>query len=241
MSLSSSDRPARLPLASRVWGIVRAPRATFAAVVAHPTWLGVLILTVTVATVTAMALYSTEIGRQALLDQRVDLLEGFGQTVDDERYARLEQDIPGLSRLQLGMTALGLPLLVFGIAGVSQLVYRNSSPAPTTFAQALAVVAHAGVVLIVRALVLAPWNYVRESLGSPLNLSVLFPSLEEGSFLSSFLGSFDLFVVWWGLVLAVGLGVLYHRSTRSVAITIFATYGVMAIAIAGAKSALGGQ
>lgn len=233
--------PSAMPsLASRVIGIVRAPRQTFTTIIGQPTWLGLLVLTTVAATGAAGALYATEVGQQALLDQRVDLLEGFGQTVDDDRYARLEGDIPGIARQQLLMTALGLPLLTIGIAAASRVMLGSTAPRPT-LRQALAVVTHADVVFLVRAFVLAPWNYVRESLGSPLNLSIVFPSLEEGSFLSSFLGSFDLFVVWWGLVLAVGLSVLYHRSTRAMAMTVFGVYGVLAVVMAGARSALGAQ
>ena len=44
-----------------------------------------------------------------------------------------------------------------------------------------------------------------------------------------------------GTVLAIGLSVLYHRTTRSMAVSVFSVYGLVAVAIAGAKSALGGQ
>jgi len=61
---------------------------------------------------------------------------------------------------------------------------------------------------------------------------VLFPMLPEGSFLAKFLGTIDLFTVWWVMVMAIGLAVVYRRKTRPIAISLFALYGVIAVAIA---------
>jgi hypothetical protein len=136
--------------------------------------------------------------------------------------------------------AAGIPMLTVAIGLGARACFGGTAP-EATLTQSLAVAAHAGVTLVARFLLLLPWNYVRESLGSPLSLSVLAPGLAEGSFAASFLGSIDLFMVWWATALAIGFAVLYHRKVRAVALPMFATYGVIALAIAGAKSALGGQ
>ena len=39
----------------------------------------------------------------------------------------------------------------------------------------------------------------------------------------------DLFIVWWVIVLAIGLGVLYRRRTQPIAITLFGVYTVIAL------------
>jgi hypothetical protein len=227
-------------LPRRVLGVILSPAMVFRTLAAEPRWAGILVLTVAVAAGASGVLFWTDVGQQALLDQRVDLLEGFGQLVDDERYAWLESDVPSLACEQLAIIVLGLPLLTVAL-GVGAHVTYGARTAGVTLRHALAVVAHAGAILMVRYLIVSPWNYVRESLGSPLNFGVLFPFLEEGGFAASFLGMLDVFVLWWVLVLATGLGVLYHRSTRSVAATILAVYAGLAVVIAGARSALGGQ
>jgi hypothetical protein len=38
--------------------------------------------------------------------------------------------------------------------------------------------------------------------------------------------------VWWLVVLAIGLGVLYRRKTQPIAITLFGIYAVIILAIA---------
>ena len=60
--------------------------------------------------------------------------------------------------------------------------------------------------------------------------------LPEKSFVANFLSAIDVFAVWWVLVLAMGLAVLYRRRTQPIAITLFLLYGVIAIAIAAFKS-----
>jgi hypothetical protein len=63
--------------------------------------------------------------------------------------------------------------------------------------------------------------------------------LPEGSFLANFLGTIDLFVIWWMLVLAIGLSVLYRRKTASIMIGLSSVYIIIALAIAAIKAAVG--
>ena len=63
-----------------------------------------------------------------------------------------------------------------------------------------------------------PMNYLRGTLSSATNLAVLLPMIDETSFLGRLLGMVDLFIIWWLVVLAIGLGVLYRRRTQPIAI-----------------------
>jgi hypothetical protein len=65
--------------------------------------------------------------------------------------------------------------------------------------------------------------------------------LEEGSFLARLAGFVDLFAIWWLVVLSIGLAVAYRKRTQSVAITIFSIYAVIALAVAGVMSMMGGS
>ena len=76
-------------------------------------------------------------------------------------------------------------------------------------------------------------------MSSATNLSVFFPFLPEGSFLANFLGTIDLFVLWWMLVLAIGLSVLFRRKTASIMMGLGAVYLIIALAIAAIKAAVG--
>jgi uncharacterized membrane-anchored protein len=50
----------------------------------------------------------------------------------------------------------------------------------------------------------------------------------------------DLFIVWWLIVLAIGLGVLYRRRTQPIAISLLAVYALIALSIATVMSRVGG-
>jgi len=77
-------------------------------------------------------------------------------------------------------------------------------------------------------------------LGGQASLAVFVPLLDENSFPARLLGSIDLFLIWWMISLAIGLGVLYKRRTAPIATTMLVTYGVMGLAIAAVRSALAG-
>jgi hypothetical protein len=228
-------------LPARVFGILTSPRDTFAKVVANPRWLGMLVLSLVVTVAASWWFLGTDIGRQALLDQQVASMESFGMQVNDAQYAQLQERLEYAQYFQAGGALIGGPIITFLLAGLLLGVFSGLLGGQATFKQVLAVVTHSGAVGILQQLFATPLNYVRESLSSPTNLSVFFPMLEEGSFLSSFLGTVDLFIVWWVVVLGIGLSVLYRRKTTSVVLGLFGVYAVIALAIAAAKAALGGQ
>ena len=80
----------------RVTGVLLHPRATMAEVVRHPvfitTWVAVLLAVL----VCGGLLLSTDVGRQALVDERVRVTEALGGRVDDAQYARLQANPPYL-------------------------------------------------------------------------------------------------------------------------------------------------
>jgi hypothetical protein len=108
------------------------------------------------------------------------------------------------------------------------------------FTQVLAVVVHAGVILVLRDVVAAPLNYARESLASPLTLLQFFGMFDEASPLARVLAMIDLFMIWWLVVLAIGLAVLYRTRARTVAAGLLAACAGIALLLAGSMAALGG-
>ncbi len=231
--------PAAAGLLARAVGIVTAPRRTLEAVVAHPSWVGMLVLTIGVAAACSGALLSTEAGQVALVDQQVRTLESFGQAVDDARYAELERRSRDGGAIQAAQVIVGVPLAALAMAALIFRVNRRRAPA-VAFRAVLAVVVHSGVILAVHHLVLSPLNYVRETLSSPTNVAVLFPMLEDGTIPARFLGTIDLFVLWWIVVLALGLGVLYRRPARWFGVRLFGMYLALALGLAVIMAVAGG-
>ncbi len=73
--------------------IITAPRETYAAVAAVPRWLGMAILVIVVVAGCQMWFQSTEIGKQATLDESIRRIESFGIKVSDQMYEETRKAI----------------------------------------------------------------------------------------------------------------------------------------------------
>jgi hypothetical protein len=79
---------------------------------------------------------------------------------------------------------------------------------------------------------------VRETLSSPSTLKALMPFIDDATFLGRLLSTIDLFQIWGTVSVAIGLGVLYKRKTAPIAISLFAVYFVILLALAAVRTAL---
>ncbi len=222
-------------LVGRLLGMVTSPQATYRAVASRPTWLAVALVIVVVTCGAQFWFQSTDIGKQATLDEAVRRTESFGFKVSDSMYEQMRQSImePPPWRLVLSGVSMAVvpPIVWVVLAGLLFLVFAATG-GQATFKQVFAVVVHSAVIGTLGSLLMTPVNYFRQTLSSATNLGVFVPFLPEGSFLARLLGMVDLFVVWWVMVLAIGLAVVYGKKTRSVAIGLFTVYAVLAVVIA---------
>jgi hypothetical protein len=236
-SALSSDNSSTI---GRIAGVVRQPRATFEAVASSPRSAVLLALLFAVYFLASAALLSTDVGRLALVDQWEGTAAAFGRPVDDAGYVELqrlsERGIP-----YAAVTALASgPVAAVALAAVLFAWFTGFRGGKASFAQVLAVVATASVVLMLRHLVATPLNYARETMGSPTSLA-LFATVDPGSAVARFLGLVDLFVVWWLIMLAMGIAVLYRRRLRGVALLFIGVYVGLALLLSSAMAVLGGS
>jgi hypothetical protein len=219
--------------------VVLRPRITFAELVRRPAWWDTWALVVTVVALCATALLTTEMGQQALVDERVRVIETFGGTVSDEAYAGLQANPPLWVYLSSGSRMLLTPVVTLLVAAACWIVARREG-VHARFVQTLSIVVHASVVLALGQLVATPLHFVRESLTSPLNLAAVLPLMEEGTLRARFFGAVDIFAAWWMCLIAVGLSALTGRRARRYAFSFAAVYFGFAAIIAVAIAALGG-
>lgn len=219
-------------LPERVWGILTSPRETFADVVARPRWFGMMALVILVTVVGMGGFLYTDVGQQAWIDQSVRGQEAFGIQVTDEAYAQLEKMAPWAPVLTAVNMVIFQPLMTLIVAGILFAVFNAALGGDSSFKQTFAVVVHTGAITIVQQLFVTPLNYVRESMSSATNLAVFLPMLDETSFVAKLFGAIDLFLVWWVVLLAIGLSVLYRRKTGPIATGLFVVYAIIAIIIA---------
>ena len=232
--------PAPKSLLARFIGIITSPRATFISVVPFPKWLGMLALTTVIVAFFAALPMTTEAGRQSAIDQQVSSMKSFGFEVSDEMYAQLEKRSKTMPYTTAGSVLFFWPIVTVIIAAILFGIFNVALGGEASFKQMFTVLVHAAAVSALSAVFSGIVNYLRGGVGSAANLGALLPMLPEQSFAANLLGTVDVFLIWYVIVLAMGLGVLYKRRTQPIAISLLAFYAVVALVIAVVKSRTGG-
>ncbi len=225
-------------LVARFIGMIVSPRDTFLSVVAHPRWFGMLAVVCLGMAALIGGYLSTKVGQQAWLDAASS--SPFTGPVSDQQYAAMEKMAPYAGYLAVGQMLIMTPILCLVTSGILFAVFNAALGGDATFKQLFSVVVHASAVSLLGQLYTAPVNYARGTLSSATNLGVLLPMVDETSFIGRLAGMVDLFVIWWLVVLAIGLGVLYRRRTPPIGWSLMAVYAVIALVVAVVRSRMGG-
>ncbi len=240
LTTAAGGAPAPKSLPARFFGVLTSPGETFRSIAAHPKWFGMLAVTTLIVMFFTVLPMTTEEGKQATLDQQVSQMEAFGRSVDDAAYERMRQGMA----LTPYFTAAGIlvfaPVMALIISGILFAIFNAAMGGEASFKQVLAVVVGAGAVSALGTMFTGPLNYFRGAVGSATNLRVLLPMVDEKSFAGRLLGMADLFIIWWLVVLAIGIAVLYRRRTQPIVITLLGLYAVIALAVAAFMSGVGG-
>jgi hypothetical protein len=240
--IATEAPPAGKGLLARVLGVVFSPRDTYADVAARPRVLGALLLVLATSVAAFAGFSSTQVGKDAMLEQVDRSLQSFGARLNDAQYTQMQARMIGPTAIYINSFSQVVVLLLVSLitAGLLIAVFNAVMGGNATFKQVYAVVVHAGILLAVQSLFIFPLDYAKQSMSSPTNLAVFLPFLDEGTFAARFLGAIDLFRIWWLVNLAIGIGVLYKRRTTPIATTMLVIYGVIALIIAAAGVALSG-
>ena len=230
-ALPASEGPG-LSLPARVWGILTSPRETFADVAARPRWFGMMAVVLIVTAVCTGWFFSTQVGQTAWLDQVVEQARKAGREMPEAQWATMQKMSSYMGLIYVASTLVIAPIMWLIISGLLFAVFNAALGGTSTFKQLFAVFVHSTAVTLIQQLFVTPLNYVRESLTSATNLGVFLPMLDESSFLAKFLGTIDLFLIWWIVVLSIGLGVLFKRKTGPIAAGLFVVYGIIAVIVA---------
>lgn len=224
----------------RIAGVLRHPRSTMAALVAAPSFLSTWTILLILWLVPATWLLSTDVGRQAVVDERVRVVEAFGGRVDDAAYAGLRQSPPWSTYFSSGGRLLMAPPLTLLVAfGLIALARADSGS--ISLAAGLAVSVHATAVLVLQELVATPLHYLRESITSPTNLAVILPGFGDGTLPARLFGSIELFGLWWLWLLALGVAAATGRPARRYFGRLLGVYVGVAALLAAVMTVAGGS
>lgn len=232
--------PARPGVAGRAFGIVFSPGATFEHIVADPKWFGALALIVLLMGGLGYAFMSTEVGQEAVLAKQFDSMEAWGMDVTPELEAQMAAGMDRGKYLSL-LNGLFWAVLLLVEAGLLFAVFNAILGGTASFRQVFAVTVYASVIMLLQQLFATPIAYARGSLDSSTNLAVFFPMIDDTGFIGRFLGTIDLFWIWWTVVLAIGMAVLYKRRMQGILTGFLVVYAVVALAIAGIMSLRAGS
>ncbi len=228
------------PLPARLLGVITSPMAAFRSIVAEPKWFGALTLTTLLVAFFSALPMTTDAGRQATLDQQVSTMKSLGFEVTDQMYDGMERGAARLPYTTAASVLVISPIIALIVAGLLFAVFNAAMGGEASFKQLYSVIAHAGVISALGAVFSGTINYLRGATGSVANLGGLLPMLPEKSFAGNLLGTIDVFLVWYVVVLAIGLAVLYRRRTQPVALALLGVYAVIALGVAVFKSVVGG-
>ena len=213
-----------MSLLARAIGIVTAPTATFQNVVANPRPFGILFVCALLIGIGATVPQMTEEARKQTLETQVRGMERFGVTVTPEVYQQMEARSRNTVTKALGVLApiIMFPILTLILTALLWAFFNAILGGTATFKQVLAVTAHSYVITALGVIVSMPillYQY-KMTMGGPFNLGALAPTLDESSTLARFLSGVSIFSLWGWIVAAIGLGVLYRRKSRSIAIVL---------------------
>ena len=220
--------------------MVRSPKATLTEAVRHPRSVDLAVLIVAIAAVCNSGFLMTRVGQLAALDQQVRQLESFGVVITDERYEALRAMVPYRPIVTAAVIIIGWPILWLLTARAVQWLGRRMGRGEATFQQVFAIVVHASAILAVRAIVAAPINYARESLGGATSFSMIMPAFGESTFPARLFGVVDIFIVWWVVLVALGVSILYQTRVLPIARWLFGAYAGGAAALALTQALRGG-
>lgn len=232
---------APMGLLSRFFGVITSPGDTFRSVVVHPRWFAMLAVVTVGMAVLSTAPMTTEAGREAALNHEVARNERLtGRPVSDQQYEVMRSMSGVMPYITVVGTLVTLPLLCLITAGILYVIFNVAKGGTATFKQVFAIVAHASVISLLSVAFTAPINMARGSMGSVTSFGALLPMVDENSFLGRLMSMIDLFMIWYVIVLAIGLAVLYRRRTQPIAITLFGVYAGVLVVIAAVLSRIGG-
>ena len=238
-TLTSSRETASAPqpgLLARIVGVFFSPEETFRSVVARPRWLGVMAITLVIGAACQYVILSSPELQDAIIDQQVRAMNSQGGGATEAQIAGIERFIGMLPVIYTVATFILGPLFVAAIAGILVGVFTTLMGGQGTFKQMYSVLTHSGVISMLSgvfsaALVLSgvPPTGVRPP---GANLGIFVPMLEDTAFVSVMLRTLDIFLLWWLVVLAIGIGVMYKRRPGGIATSLIGVYVVIALLVA---------
>jgi Yip1 domain len=228
-----------LSFPQRVIGVFVSPRATFESVVSNPKWFDVLALGIVVGMIAWGIFLWSASGSQIFIDQMVSQTEA--QTAARggdvaQAVERARNFFPVIRLIIVAGAPIIGPIFTAIVAGVLFGVFAALFGGGGSYKQVFSIVVHAGLAFQAAGLAELALQYARGSMAARLSLGALVQMLPEDSFVFLLLNAITLGWIWYLVLLAMGLAVLYRRKTATIATGFLSLYFVIVLIVAVFKS-----
>src|SRR5687768_11388550 len=115
-TVQTGATPARMSLIARAIGIITSPRATYASVVAHPKWFGMLALTAVGLGLLIGGFLLTKVGQEAWLDAALN--SPFSGQVNDQQIQAMERMAPYVGYGTIAYMLVLFPIIMAVVSGI---------------------------------------------------------------------------------------------------------------------------
>ena len=223
-----------LSIVQKIVGIFTAPAKTFASIDLSPSWIIPLALILAVNLV--FVYFANDIILEETLVQQEEAMVERGMDAEqiDAALTQVESWTP-ISVWVLSM--IGPPIILAIVSGVFLFVGNVILGGKTSFKKVLSVTAWSWLIFSLAGLVMLPLVLSQETMQISFSLATFMPEESKNTFLYLFLQKIEVFTIWWIVVYAIGLGVIYKMKTQKITRAVGIVYFIYAVV----ASALGGM
>jgi hypothetical protein len=235
------EMPASISPFGRVIGVLFNPKATFEDIVRKPSWLLPFVIYM-VLVVSVCVCLNMRMNWRDYISQQIEKSSQASQLSAEQKEQRIEGGAK-LAPILTYVFGIGVQLiLVFGITLIMWGAYSLLGGASTNFSTAFGITIHALMTTLISSplfiliLFLKPYGTV--DLENPLatNLAALLPE-ESAKWLVALGKSFDIFVFWILILLAIGFSAVNPKKLKgakpfTIAFTVWAVFLVLRVAYA---------
>lgn len=233
MTNPSAPPPRERGLLSRAIGILTSPTDVYRSIVASPRPAGILFLCCLVIGLATGLPLLTDQGRAAMIEMQLgEASRWSSEPPPPEARQAMEQMAPYMAPVTVVTTFIFAPVGVIVFSGLLWLLFNVIMGGTADFKQVMGVVSHGQVIPALGAALAAPIQYAQgvTSTAGPFHLGALAAGLAPQHPVARLLGMLTFFGLWQTVVTAIGLAVLYRRSSVGVAVTLLTLYvGVTAL------------
>jgi hypothetical protein len=215
-----------LSFMERLVGVFTSPRRVFESLRDHPKWLDMLLLYIVVSSV--MFVVMQPIIKAETLQQGIEQIERSEMSAEQKAEA-IDRQTSMMDRMLsipvgLGMSLVVTPLIFLFWAVVIWVAYGFMTGGQLTFRQAFAATCHVALILLLAGLVKLPLILMKGTVHVATSLALFLPDSDPRTLPFAVLNTFDIFIIWTFITLAIGMVPLARISTgksRGASIGIF--------------------